>query len=82
MFDLDVVDDAPPIQDEARERLRRAFSGIDGTKALVIIGDSDTKRMRGQFVINENGWEFAIGGGFDFTGHVPFAEFTVMKVWK
>lgn len=74
----------PVIQDEARDRLRQAFQGVTGRGALIIIGDTQTKTVRGHLAANldEKGtWKVAAGGGFDFTGKVPFAEFAILKTW-
>lgn len=72
----------PEIDDEARARIRKAFEGVDGRGALILLGDTQTKTMRGMLAAKyDNGWKVAGGGGFDFGTHQPFAEVVVMKVW-
>lgn len=72
----------PEITDDARERIRKAFEGVTGKGALILIGDTETRTVRGHVAANlDGGWKVAAGGGFDFSEKEPFAEFVVMKVW-
>lgn len=72
----------PVIQDEARERIRQAFQGVDGRGALILVGDTQTKTMRGHVAAKlGDSWKVAAGGGFDWGTHEPFAEFVLVKTW-
>lgn len=72
----------PEITEDARERIRKAFEGVDGRAALILLGDTQTKTVRGHVAAKyDNGWKVAAGGGFDFGTRQPFAEFVVVKVW-
>jgi hypothetical protein len=74
----------PEISDVARERIRKAFEGIEGRDALIVIGDTKTRTVRAHLAANiddKGTWKVAAGGGFDFGTKEPFAEFAIMKVW-
>ena len=80
-LDLDAFG-RPTITDAERQRIRDAFAGVNGRAALILLGDSRTKTMKGHVVGNlPSGWKVAAGGGFDVDDKEPFVDFAIVKVW-
>lgn len=77
----------PILSAGAKHQLREAFDTLprDAKAALVVIGDTDSRRARGHVVANlpGEGWKVAAGGGFAWDG-TPRGSgwFGIEKVWK
>ena len=75
----------PVVADDTLAKIREAFQAVPEGKrgALLLIGDTQTKKVRAHFAARttDGNFKVAAGGGFDFTNHTPFVEVAVAWYW-